>query len=144
MIVAKIFIKTLKNAITASQLMRARYSAHALNLVDFIIQTTHRSTRNKINIPDLINWLKECNWQGLKILKTSKGQAKDFAGKVEFKAYYNDHEIHHELSTFKKEEAQWYFVGGATPRPTLATKKIGRNSPCPCGSGKKYKQCCGK
>lgn len=24
------------------------------------------------------------------------------------------------------------------------TKKIGRNDPCPCGSGKKYKQCCGK
>ena len=22
--------------------------------------------------------------------------------------------------------------------------KIGRNDPCPCGSGKKYKQCCGK
>ena len=25
-----------------------------------------------------------------------------------------------------------------------STKKIGRNDPCPCGSGKKYKQCCGK
>lgn len=24
------------------------------------------------------------------------------------------------------------------------TKKIGRNDPCPCGSGKKYKQCCGR
>ncbi|MDY6954197.1 MAG: SEC-C metal-binding domain-containing protein [Thermodesulfobacteriota bacterium] len=23
-------------------------------------------------------------------------------------------------------------------------KKIGRNAPCPCGSGKKYKKCCGK
>ena len=23
-------------------------------------------------------------------------------------------------------------------------KKVGRNDPCPCGSGKKYKQCCGK
>jgi len=26
----------------------------------------------------------------------------------------------------------------------IATKKIGRNEPCPCGSGKKYKHCCGK
>ena len=25
-----------------------------------------------------------------------------------------------------------------------ATPKIGRNDPCPCGSGKKYKNCCGK
>ncbi len=24
------------------------------------------------------------------------------------------------------------------------SKKVGRNEPCPCGSGKKYKQCCGK
>ena len=25
-----------------------------------------------------------------------------------------------------------------------AAKKVGRNDPCPCGSGKKYKNCCGK
>ena len=25
----------------------------------------------------------------------------------------------------------------------LSSKKVGRNSPCPCGSGKKYKHCCG-
>lgn len=29
------------------------------------------------------------------------------------------------------------------PRQTKAEKKIGRNEPCPCGSGKKYKKCCG-
>ena len=27
---------------------------------------------------------------------------------------------------------------------TVKKEKIGRNDPCPCGSGKKYKQCCGK
>ena len=27
--------------------------------------------------------------------------------------------------------------------PSLARKKIGRNEPCFCGSGKKYKHCCG-
>ena len=26
---------------------------------------------------------------------------------------------------------------------TIRTQKIGRNDPCPCGSGKKYKKCCG-
>jgi SWIM/SEC-C metal-binding protein len=30
------------------------------------------------------------------------------------------------------------------PEPTHAEKKVGRNDPCPCGSGKKYKKCCGK
>jgi SWIM/SEC-C metal-binding protein len=29
------------------------------------------------------------------------------------------------------------------PTPTVAEKKAGRNDPCPCGSGKKYKKCCG-
>ena len=28
-------------------------------------------------------------------------------------------------------------------RPVRADKKVGRNDPCPCGSGKKYKNCCG-
>ena len=29
-------------------------------------------------------------------------------------------------------------------KPVVKGKKIGRNDPCPCGSGKKYKNCCGK
>jgi uncharacterized protein YecA (UPF0149 family) len=31
-----------------------------------------------------------------------------------------------------------------TPQPFIREPKIGRNDPCPCGSGKKYKKCCGK
>jgi preprotein translocase subunit SecA len=34
--------------------------------------------------------------------------------------------------------------GTVKREPVKAEKKIGRNEPCPCGSGKKYKQCCGK
>jgi preprotein translocase subunit SecA len=37
--------------------------------------------------------------------------------------------------------------GGEVERPAAAKRqgeKIGRNNPCPCGSGKKYKRCCGK
>ena len=35
--------------------------------------------------------------------------------------------------------------GGEAPRPQeRQQKKVGRNAPCPCGSGKKYKKCCGK
>ncbi len=30
------------------------------------------------------------------------------------------------------------------PKPKIAEEKVGRNEPCPCGSGKKYKKCCGK
>jgi preprotein translocase subunit SecA len=31
-----------------------------------------------------------------------------------------------------------------TKKPVLVEKTVGRNDPCPCGNGKKYKQCCGK
>lgn len=35
--------------------------------------------------------------------------------------------------------------GGESPQPAQRPqKKVGRNAPCPCGSGKKYKKCCGK
>jgi preprotein translocase subunit SecA len=40
-----------------------------------------------------------------------------------------------------------YSAGAAqeeAPRPVRTGVKIGRNDPCPCGSGKKYKKCCGK
>jgi preprotein translocase subunit SecA len=30
------------------------------------------------------------------------------------------------------------------PQPVKVEKKVGRNDPCPCGSGKKYKQCHGR
>lgn len=32
----------------------------------------------------------------------------------------------------------------ARPTPTTAERKVGRNEPCPCGSGEKYKKCCGR
>jgi preprotein translocase subunit SecA len=33
--------------------------------------------------------------------------------------------------------------GGEVQKPVQKAKKVGRNEPCPCGSGKKYKKCCG-
>ncbi len=47
------------------------------------------------------------------------------------------------------QESKTYVTsGGALPTgpaaPVHAQKKVGRNDPCPCGSGKKYKNCCGK
>jgi len=32
----------------------------------------------------------------------------------------------------------------AKAKPVRTGPKVGRNDPCPCGSGKKYKSCCGK
>ncbi|MBT9143735.1 MAG: hypothetical protein DDT29_02146 [Dehalococcoidia bacterium] len=57
------------------------------------------------------------------------------------------------------DEHGWHFIAGVeshkpedisdleralnSPAPAKAIKRPGRNDPCPCGSGKKYKQCCG-
>tara|TARA_Y100000766_G_C18828788_1_gene566925 strand:- start:265 stop:1224 length:960 start_codon:yes stop_codon:yes gene_type:complete len=35
-------------------------------------------------------------------------------------------------------------VAEDSKKPVIAQKTVGRNDPCPCGNGKKYKQCCGK
>jgi preprotein translocase subunit SecA len=35
-------------------------------------------------------------------------------------------------------------LSGSVVSPKKDSDKIGRNDPCPCGSGKKYKKCCGK
>jgi preprotein translocase subunit SecA len=46
----------------------------------------------------------------------------------------------------QRELDQLQFVGGEASgpqKPKLAAKKASRNDPCPCGSGKKYKKCCG-
>ncbi len=47
----------------------------------------------------------------------------------------------------RSQQELQYSAGAAqeeTPQPVRAGAKIGRNDPCPCGSGKKYKKCCGK
>jgi preprotein translocase subunit SecA len=46
----------------------------------------------------------------------------------------------------EKELAALQFTGGdtsAAKNPVIAKKTVGRNDPCTCGSGKKYKKCCG-
>ena len=35
-------------------------------------------------------------------------------------------------------------AAGGPAGPRKVVRKVGRNDPCPCGSGKKYKNCCGK
>ncbi|MCP4443263.1 MAG: YchJ family protein [Aureispira sp.] len=137
-----------KMASTAEDLMRARYSAHTKSNIEFIVATTHYSIRRGINLNELLIWCKSADWGRLEVVEKSNGTTADDSGKVEFKAYYHQNgkeHCHHEISTFKKEKGQWFFADGIQPLTSKMKKlKIGRNSPCTCGSGKKYKQCCGK
>ena len=54
--------------------------------------------------------------------------------------------FHREETTSKKHTRRVRSSSGPSPAPPQLsrTAKIGRNDPCPCGSGKKYKKCCGK
>lgn len=45
---------------------------------------------------------------------------------------------------FSKEEQHSLLVEARRANTIVKPKKIGRNDPCPCGSGKKYKYCCGR
>ena len=45
---------------------------------------------------------------------------------------------------FSEEELKKFYKEQKEPTTIRKPKKIGRNDPCPCGSGKKYKKCCGR
>ena len=101
---------------TAEELMRSRYSAYVTVAVEYIIKTTHPSTR-KFHVADSIeNWAKSNKWQKLEIISKTAGEKKDKHGTVEFKAYFVDQnnkpQIHYELSNFRKELGKWFFVDG--------------------------------
>lgn len=135
-------------ATTAEELMRARYSAHVNVQVDFIIDSTHPDHRQSLDRESTQNWAAKTIWLGLEILETVQGGANDTCGEVEFIARFRERgEIcaHHERAQFQRQDDRWYFTDGSMVKPQpLIASKIGRNDPCPCGSNKKYKKCCGK
>ncbi len=133
-----------KSADSAETLMRSRYTAYTTQNIDYILATTHVSKTSELNVDEVKEWSRTTNWQKLEIIETPKPD------QVEFVAYYRDGaemKKHHELATFKLEDGKWYFFDAEFPKPGTVVnseKKVGRNDPCPCGSGKKYKKCCGK
>lgn len=133
---------------TAEALMRARYSAHVKTEINYIHDTIHIDRREGFDRKQSTSWSKNMDWVSLEILHTEKGGMDDDQGVVEFVARYRDKGKlcqHHEVAEFIKEDQNWYFVDGHTPRQEQSIRKgpkIGRNQPCPCGSGKKYKKCC--
>lgn len=147
---------------TAEKLMRSRYTAFTRADLEYIKKTLAPESRKDFDMEENRKWAKQAKWQGLKILSTSKGGAEDKKGTVEFIATYeqNGESIdHHEVSQFRKDDkGHWLFTDGDSHthpggeghhhhhKPQTVQRespKIGRNDPCPCGSGKKYKKCCG-
>lgn len=129
-----------QQAQTPEQLMRARYSAHVLGLIDFVVDTYHPSCqadKQRDDIADSIN----SQWQKLVVLRSWPG-CNENEGFVHFKAFYQSGQHKHcleEQSRFIREHDQWFYIDGCFPQ----SGKIGRNDPYSCGSSKKFKKCCG-
>jgi SEC-C motif domain protein len=137
------------HAETAEQLMRARYTAYTQLAMDFIEKTHDPKTRNEFDMKGSREWAETTQWRGLEIVEVKQGGPDDEIGTVEFKAMFETDQglqVHRELSLFRKQDGVWYFSDGKTPgaQPIVRSEpKVGRNDPCPCGSGRKFKKCCG-
>ena len=143
-------IKGTKKAPTAEALMRARYTSYVKHEIDFIINSCEKGEKiAEIDRKATEDWSNKSTWHGLKIIRTEKGTENDDEGIVEFEATYTSdgmRDVHHEIGGFRKVNGEWFYSEGMM-RPTTVVRegrKIGRNESCPCGSGKKYKQCCGQ
>jgi len=136
-------------ATTAEALMRARYSAYQAHDIGFLGESLHPDHRHDWDELATRRWADNAQWLGLEIVATEAGGEGDEEGTVEFIASYKENgelKRHHEISLFRKLHGTWYYVDGRMPKPETVKRqapKVGRNDPCPCGSGKKYKKCCG-
>ncbi len=136
------------HAPTAESLMRSRYCAYTLVNVDYIGDTHDPKTLSNHDPEQAQKWAEDSEWLGLEILSVAGGGADDASGTVEFIARFRqegeEHE-HRERSDFVRRGERWYFRDGKVLGPMTVRSegpKVGRNDPCPCGSGKKYKKCC--
>ena len=122
-----------QKAQTALQLMRSRFCAFKLEKTQYLLSTWHPDFR-----PDDLQLDPSIHWVKLEIIESSQTM-------VHFRAYslINDQvNILEEKSLFEKINNQWYYnTGDLIP---TQPDTISRNSRCICGSGKKFKQCCGK
>jgi SEC-C motif domain protein len=141
------FINGERESKTAEELMRARYAAFATGAIDFIVASTQSRTRREIDIPYIRKWSETSTWRGLQIIDTKL--VDDNKAYVSFEAQFTQagkDQSHKEKGLFEREYGQWRFVTGQdlkNPTVRYETPRTGRNEPCPCGSGKKYKKCCG-
>lgn len=124
---------------TAEALMRSRYSAYVLHLIDYIVETTAPAQQLLLNKVEIGQWSRETDWLDLDV-HCHRLVGKKHA-QVEFTAHWQDangqEHQHNELSAFVNIDGRWYFIDPTVPLPTMKL-------PCLCGSGRKFKLCCGQ
>ncbi|HYF97939.1 MAG TPA: YchJ family protein [Coxiellaceae bacterium] len=137
-----LFIEQKQLPETAEQLMRSRYTAFSQANIEYIEKTMRGAAAATQDIEKTKAWAEQVSWEGLEVLGTQTESAHPNKAIVEFNARYRLHDqaqVLHERSLFEYLDDRWFYVGEAPYRNNL---QIGRNDPCHCGSGKKYKKCC--
>ena len=116
--------------------MRSRYSAYVTDHLDYIEQTMTPPASLQYERQETSDWNQKLNWLGLRIVAATDNW-------VEFKAYYQvagKVVCLHEKSLFTQQNNKWYYQDAEFTQTDIV--KLGRNEPCVCGSGNKYKHCC--
>lgn len=119
--------------------MRSRFVAFGLGKFEYIERTQLDPLQDEVKNREAPEW------ERLEILGCEGGGAQDQQGTVEFIAYYRvpERRKHHELSRFVRVDGEWRYQDGDITDEVAPKKKVGRNERCPCGSGRKFKRCCG-
>jgi SEC-C motif domain protein len=115
-----------RQARTAEQLMRSRYSAYVLRLEPYLLTTWHPDTR-----PAALDLQSDtARWLGLQILRTVAGGVGDDSGQVKFIARYRLDGTDHELaedSRFVRLDGHWTYLD-ADSAPSGGTASRGSTS----------------
>ena len=104
-----------KEAATAQELMRSRYTAFTQANVDYLMRSHSAKTRPIKERKSIEKWAKLVNWMGLTIIQIQAGDANDEIGYVEFKVLYLENgkpQQIHEKSLFQRENGKWVYVSG--------------------------------
>jgi SEC-C motif domain protein len=123
----------------AEALMRSRYSAYVLGLVDYLLDTTLPVQKASLDRESISQWSAQSTWLGLEVESAELLGGKPEHAFVTFTARWHDaagEHSHRERSAFVQNQGRWYFID-----PTVQLK-AGRNDACPCGSEQKFKKCC--
>ncbi|MFD3300774.1 YchJ family protein [Aquipseudomonas alcaligenes] len=121
---------------SAERLMRSRYSAYTLGLIDYLVATTLPAQQAALDRDSMRAWSLGSTWLCLEV---EGSELIDTHAFVTFTARWHDGDgehRHRERSAFVQQAGRWYFIDPTVPL------KAGRNDPCPCGSGQKFKKCC--
>ena len=129
---------------TPDVLMRSRYTAFTQANIKYVTSTQAGPAAEGFDAGDAEIWAKSIQWDGLEVFESS---VDGDVGHVRFDAHYREDRkkayVLSEYSEFHRVDGRWVYWE-SLPLPGHTPINEGKNAPCACGSGKKFKRCCGK